>query len=69
MLVEGTLEKQSSGLRKRWQKRHFEVAGHYLKYYADASKAELKGAVDLKEATPSSRGSRSASTEHQCFIK
>ena len=45
VLVEGTLEKQSSGLRKRWQPWHFELAGHELRWRSDGT---LRGALDLR---------------------
>jgi hypothetical protein len=32
---------------KKWQKRFFQLAGHYLRYYADQKCKEVKGAVDL----------------------
>ena len=32
-LCEGYLKKMSTGMIKRWQKRYFTLAGHYLKYY------------------------------------
>ena len=47
VLMEGYAKKRSTGFRKAWQARFFVVAGHYLKYYADERKAEVKGAVDL----------------------
>jgi hypothetical protein len=45
---EGYLEKFSNS--KKWQKRYFEIAGDYLRYYPDAKKsmAKLKGGMDLK---------------------
>ena len=46
-LHEGYLDKLGSKGRKRWQKRYFSARGHYLKYFADDSKAEVKGALDL----------------------
>jgi hypothetical protein len=44
---EGFLEKFSNS--KKWQKRYFEIAGDYLRYYPDAKKniAKLKGGMDL----------------------
>ena len=41
VLLEGELLKRSTGLVKRWQKRYFAVAGHYLKY-ADSEQAVRK---------------------------
>jgi len=52
VLKEGYLEKQSSGMVKKWQSRYFELSGHYLKYYEKKegkSDETLKGAVDLQE--------------------
>ena len=46
-LLEGSLEKLASGRRKRWQLRYFSLRGHYLKYYADNRKAEVKGVIDM----------------------
>jgi hypothetical protein len=49
MLKEGYVQKQSTGLFKRWQRRFFVTSSHYLKYYADASKSGgVNGAIDLK---------------------
>ena len=49
VIMEGWLKKHSTGLLKRWQKRYFCVAGHYMKYYDDETKNEkaLKGTIDL----------------------
>jgi hypothetical protein len=52
VLKEGYLEKQSSGMVKKWQSRYFELSGHYIKYYEkkeSKSDETLKGAVDLQE--------------------
>jgi MoxR-like ATPase len=52
ILMEGYLEKQSSGILMKWQSRYFELSGHYLKYYQNKetkSDETLKGAVDLRE--------------------
>ena len=46
-LHESYLDKLGSKGRKRWQKRYFSARGHYLKYFADDTKAEVKGALDL----------------------
>jgi hypothetical protein len=49
VLHEGYLEKLSQS--KRWQKRYFEIAGHYLRYYSDDKSkgaGDLRGGVDLK---------------------
>ena len=48
-LIEGFAKKRSTGFRKTWQTRYFAVEGHYLKYYLDARKKEVKGAADLAE--------------------
>ena len=47
--MEGWLKKHSTGLIKRWQKRYFTIAGHYMKYYEDEAKDEksLKGTIDI----------------------
>jgi hypothetical protein len=47
VLLCGLLAKKSGGAVARWQKRYFEAAGHYLNYYADESKFELKGSLDM----------------------
>eukprot|EP00937_MAST-01D_sp_MAST-1D-sp2_P004266 g4266.t1 len=49
VIMEGWLKKHSTGLIKRWQKRYFTIAGHYMKYYDDETKNEkaLKGTIDL----------------------
>jgi hypothetical protein len=46
-LVEGYLEKMSSGLRKKWLTRYFAVGGHYLKYFKDQMKQDVKAVIDL----------------------
>eukprot|EP00935_MAST-01C_sp_MAST-1C-sp1_P001694 g1694.t1 len=47
--MKGSLEKQSRyGL---WQRRHFELHGHYLKYYKSESSAKLLAAVDIAQST------------------
>jgi hypothetical protein len=35
---------------RRWQARYFSLRGHYLKYFADARKSEIKGILDLQTA-------------------
>jgi hypothetical protein len=56
VLQSGYLQKQSTGVFKRWQKRFFLVSGHYLKYYeseadskGEKSESKLKGTIDLRE--------------------
>ena len=49
VVVEGYAKKRSTGFRKTWQARFFVVEGHYLKYFGDERKAEMKGAVDLND--------------------
>eukprot|EP00935_MAST-01C_sp_MAST-1C-sp1_P001773 g1773.t1 len=52
VIREGYLEKKSSGMVKQWQRRYFELSGHYLKYYEDkATKSDetLKGTIDAHE--------------------
>ena len=39
--IAGYLQKQTSGAVKRWQKRWFVVAGHYLRYYKSEPKERL----------------------------
>jgi hypothetical protein len=46
-LVEGYLEKMSSGLRKKWMTRYFAVGGHYLKYFKDQMKTDVRAVIDL----------------------
>ena len=49
-LYSGFLEKQSK--LGAWQRRYFEVSGHYLKYFADdRSGAKLLASVDLLKAS------------------
>jgi hypothetical protein len=43
----GYLHKQSSDIFRSWQRRYFEIGGHYLNYYKDQSKVELRGTFDL----------------------
>eukprot|EP00935_MAST-01C_sp_MAST-1C-sp1_P002436 g2436.t1 len=52
VIKEGYLEKQSSGMIKQWQRRYFELSGHYLKYYEDKgtkSDDTVKGTIDVRE--------------------
>jgi hypothetical protein len=49
VLLCGTLKKKSSGTPKRFQKRYFEATGHYLNYYKDESKKQLKGTLDMDD--------------------
>eukprot|EP00937_MAST-01D_sp_MAST-1D-sp2_P007207 g7207.t1 len=44
-LHEGWLEKRSS--RGKWQRRYFSARGHYLKYFPNDLKTEVKGFLDL----------------------
>ena len=51
-LWSGDLEKKSSGFMKKWQKRTFDITGHYLKYSASAGQAhdlEVRSAYDLNQ--------------------
>ena len=52
VIKEGYLEKQSSGLVKKWQSRYFELSGHYLKYYEKKEEIKsdetIKGVVDAR---------------------
>ena len=47
--IKGFLEKKSQGAFKRWQRRYFEVAGHYLRCAIDDNHIEedIKSATDL----------------------
>jgi hypothetical protein len=48
----GYLEKQSSGMVKKWQSRYFELSGHGIKYYENKetkSDETLKGVLGLQE--------------------
>ena len=47
--MEGYLLKKPRGRTKSWQTRYFVLAGHYLKYYADASKSDVKAVADMNE--------------------
>jgi hypothetical protein len=49
---EGWLEKKSSGVVSRFQRRYFVICNRYLTYYPDESKsqAELKGSINLEDA-------------------
>jgi hypothetical protein len=49
LILEGYLQKMSSGIRKQWQTRFFAVTGHYLKYYEGDLKENLKAATDLND--------------------
>eukprot|EP00935_MAST-01C_sp_MAST-1C-sp1_P001818 g1818.t1 len=53
ILMEGPLLKRSSGAYKRWQKRCFAVAGHYLKYAntEEAVRDSPKATIDLNALT------------------
>ncbi len=45
-LMQGVLNKRSR--RGKWARRHFAIAGHYLKYHEnDSPLSKLKGAADL----------------------
>ena len=50
VLVQGYLQKQSTGVRKRWQERFYALEGDFLKYYkneASYGAKALKGALDI----------------------
>jgi hypothetical protein len=57
--IKGYLEKKSTGVMKRWQKRYFEVAGHYLKCSQDEGsindEGSIKSAIDLGKLTKCER--------------
>jgi hypothetical protein len=46
---QGYLEKQSSGLLKKWQARYFSLSTHYLKYFADSKMEAIKAVVDMSK--------------------
>ena len=49
VVVQGYLQKQSTGVVKRWQERFFTLEGDFLKYFkseADVASKALKGALD-----------------------
>jgi hypothetical protein len=54
-LRQGFLQKLSTGAIKRWQKRYFVVAGHYLNYTEDEDHAQehdaIKASIDLHNVT------------------
>jgi hypothetical protein len=48
MYMEGMLSKYTSnGMTKRWLPRYFTLRGHYLKYYENQQKKEVKGVMDM----------------------
>ena len=47
IIMQGPLQKLSSGVTRRWQSRYFILHGKYLKYYRDANHCELGGVIDL----------------------
>jgi hypothetical protein len=53
--IKGYLDKKSTGVIKRWQKRYFEIAGHYLKCSQDegsiGDESSIKSAIDLNKLT------------------
>ena len=62
VLKEGYLEKESSGMLKKWQRRYFELSGHYLKYYetkeahaqvqtsGNSGEKTIKGTADARDS-------------------
>eukprot|EP00937_MAST-01D_sp_MAST-1D-sp2_P004506 g4506.t1 len=70
----GYAKKKAGGVRlgKKWQARYFVLAGHYLRYYADARRARLKGVIDvraLRSCTPGTHdGTRRARTMAACEL-
>jgi hypothetical protein len=54
-LRQGFLQKLSTGAIKRWQKRYFVVAGHYLNYTEDEDHAQehdaIKASINLYDVT------------------
>ena len=54
IMMQGYLEKLSSGMVKRWQSRYFELAGLYLKYFERAfprTPDNVRGVIYLDELT------------------
>jgi ankyrin repeat protein len=49
LLMQGYMQKLSSGMRKKWQERFFVVTGHYLRYYESENRKKLKGVLDLND--------------------
>jgi hypothetical protein len=47
LILEGYLEKRSSGMKKQWLHRFFAISGHYLKYYDSDLKNQVKAVIDL----------------------
>ena len=43
----GFLQKRTSSVVARWQRRFFVAAGHYLKYFKDETESHLLAAIDL----------------------
>ena len=43
----GFLQKRTSSVVARWQRRFFVAAGHYLKYFKDETEGHLLAAIDL----------------------
>jgi MOB kinase activator 1 len=65
IITQGYLEKLSSGLVKRWQKRYFVTTGHYLNYSESEQDAQtgsgIKSSIDLVSAS-----SAVSNTEKKC---
>jgi hypothetical protein len=51
IVIEGTLQKRSSGVLPRWQHRYFQITSHYLKYFTGDGDRTLKGTIDLMTMT------------------
>ena len=51
VVLEGELQKQTSGSLRRWVTRYFTIRGHYLKYYQDEEKESVKGVFDLSQVS------------------
>jgi hypothetical protein len=49
--IEGYLQKRSTGIKKSWQPRFFELGGHYLKYYTGSDKQDVRAVTDLLQLT------------------
>jgi ankyrin repeat protein len=49
LLMQGYMQKLSSGMRSKWQERFFVVTGHHLRYFESENRKKLKGVLDLND--------------------